>query len=117
MNAIWFPGRMKMRLALLAIVYVASSITIGAQTNEEDSTPGSPMNANQVAQAKHKAASQPVSRTQFTGTRTASPSIARSTKARVVENYGKLPMRFEANQGQTEVPTRQLNAIRIAVGH
>jgi hypothetical protein len=41
-----------MRLALLAIVYLASSITTGAQTNEEDeedSTHGSPINANQVA--------------------------------------------------------------------
>jgi hypothetical protein len=52
MNAIWFPGRMKVRLTLLAIVYMASSIRTGAQTNEENSTPGSPINANQVASAK-----------------------------------------------------------------
>lgn len=49
MNAIWFRGRMKMRLALLAIVCMASSITTVAQTNQGDSTPGSPINANQVA--------------------------------------------------------------------
>jgi hypothetical protein len=108
MNAIWFPGRMKRRLTLLAIVYMASSFITGAQTNKEDSAPGSPINANQVASAKHMAVSQPDRRTQVTGTRTASPSIARSTKARVVENYGKLPMRFEANQGQTDANVKFL---------
>jgi hypothetical protein len=100
MNAIWFPGRMKMRFTLLVIAYIASSIATGAQTNEEHSTPRSPINANQVASAKHKAASQADSRTRVTGTRTASASILRSTKARVVENYGKLPMRFEVNRGK-----------------
>ena len=108
MNAIWFPGRMKKRLTLLAIVYMAFSITTGAQATEEGSTPGSPINANQVASAKHKAASQPCSRAQVTTTRTTSPSIARATKARVEENYSKLPMRFEANQGQTDANVKFL---------
>jgi hypothetical protein len=93
---------MKVRLTLLAIVYIASSIATEAQTNEGHSSKGSPINANQVASAKHKGGTQPESRTQVTGTRTASPSIAGSTKARIAENYGKLPMRFEANQGQTD---------------
>jgi hypothetical protein len=108
MNAIWFPGRMKMRFTSLAIAYIASSIATGAQTKEEHSTPGSPINANQVASAKHKAARQADSRTRVTGTRTASASILRSTKAKVVENYGKLPMRFEVNQGQTDANVKFL---------
>jgi hypothetical protein len=66
MNAIWFPGLMKMGFTLLA--YIASSIATGAQTNEEHSTPGSPINANQVVSAKHKAASQADLRTPVTGT-------------------------------------------------
>lgn len=102
MIAFCFLGRMEMRLTLLAILYMAASITTGAQTNGEHNTPGSPINANSMAPAKRMAASQPNSRTQVTGERMASPNISRSTKARVVDNYGKLPMRFEANQGQTD---------------
>jgi Beta-propeller repeat len=58
--------------------------------------------------AKHKTATQLDSRTKVIGKRTASPSISRSTKARVVENYAKLPMRFEANQGQTDANVKFL---------
>ena len=46
------------------------------------------------------------SRTRVTGTRTSSASISRSTKARVVENYGKVPMRCEVNPGQTDATVK-----------
>ncbi len=82
MNVIWFSRPMTIRLTLLAFVWVAFGITTGAQTNEGHSRKGSPLN---------------------TGS-----SVAGSTKARIVKNYGKLAMRFEVNEGQTDANVKFL---------
>ena len=58
--------------------------------------------------AKRRAATEVESRGQIAGPRTAGRHISESKKSRLAETYGKLPMRFEANQGQTDANVKFL---------
>lgn len=45
----------------------------------------------------------------WAGPASSSPSASPAQKARVVENYGKLPLSFEANTGQTNTTVKFLS--------
>ena len=47
-------------------------------------------------------------RAPMAGTRTAAPGISESRKSRLVKKYAKQPMRFEANEGQTDASVKFL---------
>src|SRR6516164_9924163 len=61
-----------------------------------------------ITAAKRRAATEVESRGRIARTRTAGRGISESRKSRLAETYGKLPMRFEANQGQTDANVKFL---------
>src|SRR5215471_3710479 len=63
---------------------------------------------NQTAAVKRNDTTEAKSLTPMSGTRAAAMRIAESKKPGLVETYGKLPMRFEANQGQTDANVKFL---------
>jgi len=63
---------------------------------------------SEITGAKLRAAAKAESRAHVAGPKPGGWGISESGKARLVESYGKLPMRFEANQGQTDANVKFL---------
>jgi hypothetical protein len=63
---------------------------------------------NRTTAVKRRDATEIKSRAPVVGTRTAAPGISESRKSRLAKTYGKLPLRFEANEGQTDANVKFL---------
>ncbi|HKF06061.1 MAG TPA: SBBP repeat-containing protein [Candidatus Sulfotelmatobacter sp.] len=63
---------------------------------------------NQTKAVKRSNPTEAKSRAPMSGTRTAAPGISESRKSRLVKMYARQPMRFEANEGQTDANVKFL---------
>jgi len=86
---------MRQKRALLFLLTVAAVWPSAGQTDG-------------IRRTKQRTVTQVESHVEAAGPRAAGAGISESRKSRLVETYGKLPMRFEANQGQTDASVKFL---------
>jgi len=86
---------MRHKRALLFLLTVAA---VWLSTGQTDGITG----------AKPRTVTQVESHVQVAGPRASGRGISKSRKYRLVETYGKMPMRFEANQGQADANVKFL---------